>query len=55
MENTLSFALKSLMQQVADFKPNEVQSGANADAITISQVRDAAEEAKDALRHNFRR
>jgi len=54
MENTLSFALKSLMEQVRDFKPNDTNDRAPADVVSIGQVREAAEEAKDSLRHNFR-
>lgn len=56
MEKTLSFALKSLLDQVKSAHPAGAgeQEQTYSDRVTIADVRYAAEEAKDSLRHRLR-
>lgn len=56
MDNTMLHALKSLMEQIkaAPTTGQEIAHD-NADRVRIADVRSAAEDAKDNLRHSFGR
>lgn len=56
MEKSLSFALKSLVEQVGSAKPagGDEHARSNSDRVRIADIRNAAEDAKDNLRHSLR-
>lgn len=54
MESKLTFALKSLVEQVKSAQPAARDEASHADRVTIADVRRAAEDAKDSLRHSYR-
>lgn len=56
MEKSLSFALKYLVEQVGSAKPagGDEHARSNSDRVRIADIRNAAEDAKDTLRHSLR-
>lgn len=55
MENTMTNTLKALVSQVSNtaFRASATSAPANQGAVRIADVRDAAQDAKDTLRHRF--